>query len=137
MADSSKKQWGGKRAGAGRPRNHCIAGIVAETGHSRSRVYRGLRNVRRLTPEAVAFASDHANGKFITSKALGIAGEFEDAEAQIATLKLAIELRKARKQMSLVHAILNWERLRGEADPTNDPRAEHGADVAQGEAKAS
>jgi hypothetical protein len=69
------------------------------------------KRVNRLTPEALEFARDGDHTRFITGKALDIAGEFETADEQIATLKLAIKQRAAHKQLSLAHVILNWRRL--------------------------
>jgi AcrR family transcriptional regulator len=111
MSDSGKGQWGGKRPGAGRPRNEVIPEVMAQARVSRSALYRHLREKERLTPEAMEFAKNHSDTRLITHKALEIAGEFDTPEGQIATLKLAIEQRKARKQMSIARALVNWQRL--------------------------
>jgi hypothetical protein len=116
MINSGKGQWGGKRPGAGRPRNEAIREMMAGAHVSRTRVYLATMRIKRLTPEALEFFLDSSHGRFITGKALDIAGEFDTPEAQIAALKLAIERRKARKRMSLARAILNWRRLCDEAD---------------------
>jgi hypothetical protein len=95
--------WGGKREGAGRPRGDDFVRLqVASGGGTRTTIYRGLRRSRRLTPEAMDFATaDRARGRMITGKALDIAGEFDTAAEQIAALEFAIEQRKARRWLSL------------------------------------
>jgi hypothetical protein len=107
MTNSGKGQWGGKRAGAGRPRDETVREVVAETGRSRTAIYRVSRRIGRLTPEAREFVEHPDHTRFITGRALEIAGEFDTAEEQIATLKLAIKQRVARKRLSFAHAILN------------------------------
>jgi len=97
--------WGGKRQGAGRPRSGgFVRDEVAKGFGSRTSIYRGMRRAERLTPEAMAFATNRA--KLITGKALDIAGEFETAEEQITALQYAIELRKERRQLTLITTIL-------------------------------
>jgi uncharacterized glyoxalase superfamily metalloenzyme YdcJ len=99
---------GGKRAGAGRPRTGgFVRDEVALRGHnrgySRTSTYRYLRRGARLTDEAGAFSVSH--GRFITGRALDIAGEFETAAEQIAALEFAIEQRKARRRLTLIETI--------------------------------
>ncbi len=111
--------WGGKRRGAGRPRgSDFVRATVAETGRSRTSIYRELRRAGRLTPEAMAFAI--SAGKLVTGEALDIAGEFETAGEQIAALQLAVEMRKARRRLSLVETIQHVRRLKAEADHRAD-----------------
>jgi hypothetical protein len=64
--------WGGMREGAGRPRGDDFVRLqVASGGGTRTTIYRGLRRSRRLTPEAMDFATaDRARGRMITGKAL-------------------------------------------------------------------
>jgi hypothetical protein len=117
MSDSNGKQWGGRRHGAGRPRNERMAAAIeqgaGEPGGSRATLYRTARRTERLQPEAMAFAADGSNARFVTNRAMDIAASFESAEAQIAALKLGIELRQARKQLTNALAVSNWQRLCG------------------------
>jgi uncharacterized protein (UPF0371 family) len=111
--------WGGKRQGAGRPRGSgFVRATIAKTGRSRTSIYRDLRRAGRLTPEAMAFAI--SGGTLITGKAMEIAGEFETAAEQIAALQLAMEMRKARRRLSLSETIQHLRRLDAEADRRAD-----------------
>jgi hypothetical protein len=116
MTKPSKGQWGGKRVGAGRPRDDGVREVMATTHCSRSAVYRSLKRISRLTPEAREFIEDLDHSRFITHKALEIAGEFGTAEEQIATLKFAIRQRRARKRLSYAEALMNCQGLYSEAD---------------------
>jgi uncharacterized protein (UPF0371 family) len=111
--DSHMVSWGGKRHGAGRPRSGFVRATIAETGRSRTSIYRDLRRASRLTPEAMAFAISRK--KLVTGKALEIAGEFETAGEQIAALQLAVEMRKARRRPSLIETIQHLRTLEAEA----------------------
>jgi hypothetical protein len=70
-----------------------------------------------------------SGGKLVTGKALEIAAEFETAGEQIAALQLAVEMRKARRRLSLSETIQHLRRL--EAGPAAFVVEEEGAAAGQ------
>jgi hypothetical protein len=107
--------WGGKRKGAGRPRTgEFVRHSVKQQHSSRTSIYRALRRAKLLTPKTLQFAA--ARKSAVTAKALDIASEFGTTKEQVAVLRLAIKLRKARRRLTIATALIHLEE-NGITDP--------------------
>lgn len=93
MDEVKVKTHGGKRAGAGRPRNATVDEYV-KLGGSRATLYRHMQGWKLLVDEEKEFGADRL---WITHEARKIAAKFDDEAIQRGILACAIKYRREKE----------------------------------------